>query len=100
MKILVEKPRESIDKLIMDTLTKTELNLENVRGQGYDGSGKLSGKIKGASTIILNKYPKATYVHCVSHVLSIAIVNACKIQLIQNIMHDRHDHIIKNMYIF
>ena len=23
----------------MDTLTKAELNLENLRGQGYDGAG-------------------------------------------------------------
>ena len=63
----------------MDTLTKAELNLENLREQGYDGAGNISGKVKGASTIILNKYPKATYVHCRPHVLNLAIVNACTI---------------------
>ena len=45
---------ESIANLIMDTLNKVELNLENLRVQEYDG-------VKGASTIIMNKYPKATY---------------------------------------
>ena len=77
---------ESIANLIMDTLTKAELNLENLRGQGYDGAGNMSGKVKGASSIILNKYPKATYVHCRSHVLNLSIVNACKMPLIQNMM--------------
>ena len=46
----------------------------------------MSGIVKIASTIIHNKYPKATYVHCISHVLNLSIVNACKISLIQNMM--------------
>ena len=46
---------ESIANFIMDTLTKAELNLENVRVQEYDGAGHMSGKVKGTSTIILNK---------------------------------------------
>ena len=29
---------ESIANLIIDTLTKAELNLENLRRQGYDGT--------------------------------------------------------------
>ena len=70
----------------MDTLTKAALNLDNLRGQGYDGAGNMSEKVKGASTIILNKYPETTYVHCRSHVLNLLIVNACKMPLIQNMM--------------
>ena len=46
----------------------------------------MSGKVKGVSTIILNKYPKATYVHYRSHVLNLSIVNECKMLLIQNMM--------------
>ena len=46
----------------------------------------MSGKVKGASTIILNKYPKATYVQYRSHVLNLSIVNECKMTLIQNMM--------------
>ena len=45
----------------MDTQTKDELNLENLRGQGYDGAGNMSGKVKGASTIILKKYTFSGY---------------------------------------
>ena len=40
----------------MDILTKSELNLEKLRGQGYDEAGNMFGKIKGASTIIINMY--------------------------------------------
>ena len=79
---------ESRAILIMNILTKAELNLENLRGQWYDGA--LSGKVKGASTIIMNKYPKATdvhyIVHCRLYVLNISIVNACKMPLIQNMV--------------
>ena len=46
----------------------------------------MSGKIKGASTIILNKNTNTTYVHYRSHVLNISIVNECKILLIQNMI--------------
>ena len=42
---------------------------------GYYGAGNMSGKIKGASTIILNKNTNSTYVHYRSHVLNISIVN-------------------------
>ena len=30
----------------MDTLTKVELNLENLRVQEYNGAGHMSGKVK------------------------------------------------------
>ena len=46
----------------------------------------MSGKIKGASTIILNKNTNTTYVHYRSHLLNISIVNECKMSLIQNMI--------------
>ena len=46
MKILAEKVYIAIANLIMDTLTKVELNLENLRVQEYDGAGNISGKEK------------------------------------------------------
>ena len=39
----------------MDTLTKVELNLENLRVQEYDGAGYMSGKVKEISTLLLDK---------------------------------------------
>lgn len=41
---------------------------------------------KGASSIILKKYPLATFVHCCSHVLNVSIASSCKEVLIRNMM--------------
>ena len=83
---------ENRANLIMDILNKAELNLENVRWQGYDRAGNISGKVKGLSTIILNKYPKATYAHLIK-----SINNKC----MRNTINSKYDgHIIINMHIF
>ncbi len=44
----------------------------------------MSGKYRGAAAIIQHDYPKALYVHCVSHVLNLCVVAACSIQAIRN----------------
>lgn len=56
------------------------------RGQGYDGTGNMSGVIQGAATRIRNKYPKALYVHCASHKLNLCIVRSCQLTSITNLM--------------
>ena len=43
--------RESITNFIMDTLTKSKLNLKHLRGKTYDGAEHMSGKVKGANSI-------------------------------------------------
>jgi hypothetical protein len=65
-------------------LNSCGINCDNICGQGYDGASNMSGHIKGIQTIIRNKYPKALYVHCVAHTLSLAVSSACNIQPIQN----------------
>ena len=46
----------------------------------------MSGKYRGAAAIIQHDYPKALYVHCVSHALNLSVVAACS------------KHAIRNMY--
>ena len=41
---------------------KLTLDLNDLRGQGYDGAGNMSGKYRGAAAIIQHDYPKALYV--------------------------------------
>ena len=67
-------------------MTKLGLSCDNLRGQGYDGSGSMAGIRKGASSIILEKYPLATFVHCSSHILNLAIASSCSEVLIRNMM--------------
>jgi len=56
-----------------------ELNMDTFCGQGYDGAGSMVGKRRGIAARIMNKYPKALYTHCVSHILNLCIVEATSI---------------------
>ena len=70
--------------LILEKLT---LDLNDLRGQGYDGAGNMSGKYnlyRGASAIIQHDYPRELYVHCLSHALNLRVVSACSIHAIRN----------------
>ena len=72
--------------LLMETASKLGLDMENCRGQGYDGAGNMSGKYIGAATLISRDYPAALYIHCASHRLNLCVAEACKIQAIRNMM--------------
>ena len=45
----------------------------------------MSGKYKGCAAIIQKKFPLATYSHCCSHVLNLAVVSACRLVPVQNL---------------
>ena len=46
--------------------------------QGYDGAAVMSSSKNGVQSKIREKYPNATYVHCRSHVLNLAIASGCR----------------------
>ena len=46
-------------------------------GQGYDGASVMSSSKNGVQAKIAAIYPNATYVHCRSHVLNLAISSGC-----------------------
>ena len=69
---------KAIADKIKFTLEKLKLDLNNFRGQGYDGAGNMSGKYRGAAAIIQHDY-----LHFVSTVLNLCIV-ACGKQAIRN----------------
>ena len=81
-----EMTREVIASTILAKLEELGLNCEYLRGQGYDGSGSMAGTRKGASSIILQKYPLATYIHCCSHILNLSIASSCSLVLVRNMM--------------
>uniref|UniRef100_G1KWA4 Uncharacterized protein n=1 Tax=Anolis carolinensis TaxID=28377 RepID=G1KWA4_ANOCA len=53
-------------------------------GLGYDGAANMSGHISGAQAIVLEKYPKAVYIHCSAHSLNLALAKACSIPAVRN----------------
>ena len=62
-----------IVRAIKDILLRINLNLENCRGQTYDGASNMMGKKSGVSTQILADQPKAVAVHCQGHSLSLSV---------------------------
>ena len=52
------------------------LDLTKLRGQAYDGARNMSGRTKGASTLISEQYPLALYLHCASHYLNLVVVKS------------------------
>lgn len=75
---------ESLSNLIINSLEKFGLDLDNLVGQGYDGASNMSGQFNGVQAIIRRNYPKAIYVHCAAHSLNLAISKSCEIPQIRN----------------
>ena len=62
------------------------LDLNKLRGQAYDGAGKMAGKAKGSAAIITSDYPPALYLHCTSHSLNLAVVKSLEVQSVRNMI--------------
>ncbi|XP_025692769.1 uncharacterized protein [Arachis hypogaea] len=63
---------------ICSVLSHHNLNIQNVRGQGYDGTSNMRGEWKGLQALIIQECPYAYYVHCFAHQLQLALVAAAK----------------------
>ena len=71
---------------IVNTIKNLGLEMSNLKGQGYDGSGNMAGKKSGVLSRILRLNDKALYVHCFNHLLNLVIAKSCNIQKAQNLM--------------
>ncbi|CAG2222785.1 unnamed protein product [Mytilus edulis] len=78
---------ENIAGNILTYLDKWGLEIEKLRGQGYDGASVMSGHVNGVQTRIRRTSPRAYYVHCRSHNLNLVVTQSCKVvHPIRNIM--------------
>ncbi|XP_057310628.1 52 kDa repressor of the inhibitor of the protein kinase-like [Hydractinia symbiolongicarpus] len=77
---------KGLSKTIIDAVEQNNLDMNDCRGQGYDGAGAMAGKCSGASTLIKNKFPKAIYVHCASHRLNLCVAVGCKLPMVADMM--------------
>ena len=64
----------TLKKEISDALTRYNLNINDMRGHGYDGAGNMRGAFNGLQALFLKDYPYAYYVHCFAHRLQLALV--------------------------
>ena len=77
---------KTIAHKIISSVTRWGLNMGNLVGQGYDGAATMSPSKNGVQAKIRNHYKNATYVHCRSHVLALALAAGCKqVTEIQNL---------------
>ena len=68
----------TISEAILKFLGECNLDLSNLRGQGYDRASVIAGKVAGVSTRILEKQDRALYFHCRAHSLNLVIAASCK----------------------
>lgn len=85
----------SISDAILTLLDKHGLDVQDIRGQSYDGASAMSSDERGAQALIRDKNPLALYTHCRSHVLSLAIGKACKVQDLRNMV-----DVINEIYLY
>ena len=75
---------ENLASTILSELSKLGLNLDHLRGQGYDGASNMSGKVSGVQARVKELYPLAMYTHCSSHVFNLSINSGSKLRIIDN----------------
>ncbi|XP_074336081.1 uncharacterized protein LOC141673249 [Apium graveolens] len=68
----------TLQKEISNVLTRNNLSIHNMRGQGYDGASNMRGAFNDLQALFLKDFPYAYYVHCFAHRLQLALVGAEK----------------------
>ncbi|XP_024178762.2 zinc finger MYM-type protein 1-like [Rosa chinensis] len=58
---------------ISKVLTMYNLQVRNMRGQGYDGASNMRGIYNGLQALFLEECPYAYYVHCFAHRLQLSL---------------------------
>ncbi|KAI6647646.1 52 kDa repressor of the inhibitor of the protein kinase-like [Oopsacas minuta] len=77
---------ETIASAIIESLKHNHVDLTKARGQSYDSAACMSSDKVGVQTRIGQVSPRALYVHCNSHVLTLSIASACKLPAIRNMI--------------
>ena len=54
------------------------LDIQNIRGQGYNGANNMRGEWNELQALILNDYSYTYYIYCFAHHLQLALVGASK----------------------
>jgi hypothetical protein len=69
---------ETLVRIIQDVLLRLGLNINDCRGQCYDGASNMAGHFSGVQARILALCPKALFVHCCAHSLNLAMQDATR----------------------
>jgi len=69
---------------IKSKLADLGLDINDLRGQGYDGAAAMSGEFNGVQALIRSVVNSALYVHCANHCLNLTLSAASEINFIRN----------------
>ncbi|XP_042441464.1 uncharacterized protein LOC122026815 [Zingiber officinale] len=68
----------TLKNVIYSTLAHYNLDVQNIRGQGYNGASNMRGEFNGLQALIIKECRGAYYVYCFAHRLQLALVVASK----------------------
>lgn len=71
---------------IVGFLKDVGLQVENIRGQGYDGASNMASERVGVQARIKELAPLATYMHCSGHCLNLVICHSCSLTEVHNVL--------------
>ena len=75
---VVDSAALTLKKRIYSLLSQHCLDIQNIRGQGYDGASNMRGMWNGLQTLNLNDCSYTYYIHFFAHRLQLALVKASK----------------------
>lgn len=58
---------------LLDALKLLDLNVDDIRGKGYDNESNMKGKHQGVQKRMLEINPRALYMPCVCHSLNLTV---------------------------
>jgi hypothetical protein len=64
--------------VLQNALSSLNLNIDDVRGQGYDNGSNMKGKHQGVQTRLLEINPRALYMPCACHSLNLTLCDMGK----------------------
>ncbi|XP_020254258.1 zinc finger MYM-type protein 1-like [Asparagus officinalis] len=76
--IIVDAAPLTLKNAIYSALAHYNLDVQNIRCQGYDGASNMRGEFNGLQALIMKDCKTAYYVHCFAHRLQLALVAAAK----------------------
>lgn len=87
---------QGLTDFILNFLKESDINIADMRGQGYDNGANMKGKHIGLQKKILDINPRAFFVPCAAHSLNLVVNDAAKSSLeVTNFF-----SIIQELYVF
>ncbi|XP_024634615.1 zinc finger MYM-type protein 1-like [Medicago truncatula] len=68
----------SLKEAVCDILSRHNLDVSNLHGQGYNGASNMRGEWNGLQALFMKDRPYAYYIHCFAHILQLALVTASR----------------------